>query len=135
MEQTSGVTFGENGEIVLDGFTISRTELSSGDGIGVTLFWHAAIPIDSRYKVFVHLYGPDGSLVAQHDSEPGENSAPTDGWTPGQTVIDAHGLLLPLDAAAGTYQLAIGLYRPEEGTRLPTSTGEDPLPLQEIVVR
>src|SRR5574341_530026 len=120
IQTQSGVQFGEAvpSGIVLDGYTLSAETLSPGEGLGVTLFWHTETPVDAHYKVFVHLYAPDGTLIAQHDSEPGGNMRPTDTWPVGETIIDAHGLLLPLDAQPGTYTLAVGLYRLDNGTRL-----------------
>jgi mannosyltransferase len=128
--------FGES--IRLEGFSLSDTALAPGEALGVSLRWAADSPVGARYKVFVHLYAPDGvTIVAQHDAEPGGGLAPTDGWTPGQVVQDNHGLLLPPEAMPGVYQLAVGLYD-VEGNRLPVtldgaSVG-DRLTLAEVMV-
>jgi mannosyltransferase len=123
--------------ITLERFALSADTLSPGEALGVTLFWRADTSLDVRYKVFVHLYAPDGSLVTQHDSEPGGDLAPTDSWQPGQVVADNHGLLLPRRAATGVYRLVVGLYT-FEGERLTvTQDGRplgDSLLLCEIVV-
>jgi hypothetical protein len=101
------IPFGE--AITLEGYTLGETELSGGDVLPVALFWHTAVPLAQRYKVFLHLIGPDGQLVAQRDSEP------------------------------GAYTLLLGLYDMADPTaRLPvyTPTGAmDALPLAEITVR
>jgi mannosyltransferase len=130
------VRFGE--AIRLDGFSLSDTALAPGEALGVSLRWAADSPINERYKVFVHLYAPDGvTIAAQHDAEPGGGLAPTDGWTPGQVVRDNHGLLLPPEAAPGVYQLAVGLYD-ADGNRLPVTLDGAPvgdwLELAEVVV-
>lgn len=117
MDTQIGATFGEN--IILDGFTPNATTIQSGDGLGVTLFWHATQTLDTRYKVFVHLYAADGALIAQHDSEPANFTHPTDTWEAGEIVIDLHGLLIPLDVPSGDYRLAVGVYGSEDGQRLP----------------
>lgn len=138
MATPSGAQFGAPPGITLEGYTLSAERLTPGDGLGVTLFWRADVAIDARLKVFVHLYATDGTLVAQHDAEPANNTRPTDGWQVGETVIDPHGLLLPLDAPPGTYQLAAGLYRQEDGARLPVTLDEEPtgdtVPLARISV-
>ncbi len=121
----SGARLGDPPAIWLDGYTVSEAAAAPGDGLGVTLFWGADAPIAARLKVFVHLLGPDGTLVAQHDSEPANNRAPTDGWQPGVVVVDPHGLLIPLDAPPGEYRLTAGLYLPD-GTRLPVSVDGQP---------
>jgi hypothetical protein len=112
--------------------------LNPGDGLGVTLFWHAEEPIGTRLKVFVHLIGPDGQIVAQHDAEPANFARPTDTWQPGETVIDAHGLIVPVDAPPGNYSIVVGMYRIDDGLRLTVSLTEEPigdsLPVAEITI-
>lgn len=131
----SGARFGE--AITLEGFALSVERLAPGDVLGVTLFWRTDAPLETRYKVFVHLYAPDGTIIAQHDGEPGGDLAPTTTWRPGETLIDNHGLLLPVDAPAGVYRLMVGLYDFGDN-RLPISLdGEvvgDSLPLGDIPV-
>ena len=116
VEKPSGAHFGDS--IVLEGYALSAETLAPGEALAVTLFWRPLAPINVRYKVFVHLYGPDGAIAAQHDGEPGGGLRPTDTWTSGERIADRHGLLLPPDAAPGTYTLAVGLYD-AEGSRLP----------------
>ena len=116
-EALEDVIFGDT--IRLVGFTLSDERLSPGEALGVSLFWETDAPLEVRYKVFVHLYAPDGvTIVAQHDSEPNGNLSPTDSWVPGERITDNHGLLLPPDAEPGTYRLMVGLYD-FEGNRLP----------------
>ena len=92
-------------------------------------------PLDARYKVFVHLYAdPAAPPLAQHDSEPGGGLAPTTDWTPGETIIDRHGVLIPASLAPGDYTLAIGLYDvADPQARLSTDQGER-LPLATVRV-
>lgn len=133
-QTTSGARFGTS--IILDGFALSAATLGPGEGLGVTLFWHTNAPLEKRYKVFVHLYGPDGALVTQHDSEPANFTAPTDGWLPRQTVIDYHGILIS-SAPPGTYTLMVGMYDPA-ADRLPISSdsklADNRLSLAEITI-
>lgn len=118
VERPSGARFGE--AIVLEGYALSAEALAPGEALAVTLFWHTEAPLNMRYKVFVHLYGPDGNIAAQHDGEPAGGLRPTDTWAPGEQITDHHGLLLPPDAAPGTYTLAVGLYD-TAGNRLPVT--------------
>jgi hypothetical protein len=96
--------------ITLTGYALSADALRPGDVTGITLFWSADAPLDTRYKVTVQLLAPDGRLVTQHDAEPGGNRALTTTWTPGQTVIDTHGLIVPSNLLPGEYSLVVGLY-------------------------
>ncbi len=104
----SGARFGDH--ITLTGYALSADRLTAGDVLGVTLFWTTDAPLEVRYKVTVQLLAPDGSLVSQHDAEPGGNLALTTTWTPGQTVIDLHGLVVPPDRAPGQYTVIVGMY-------------------------
>jgi len=92
----------------------------------LTLFWRAGAPLQTRYKVFVHLYAdPDAPPPAQHDGEPGGGLAPTTAWTPGATVIDRHGILIPADLPPGEYTLAVGVYDAgDPAARLQSPQGE-----------
>ncbi|MBN1120050.1 MAG: glycosyltransferase family 39 protein [Anaerolineae bacterium] len=123
--QISGAVFGES--IRLAGYTISSESLVPGDALAVTLFWETDAPIEKRYRVFVHLYKPDGTIATQHDGEPNSSLTPTTSWVPGETVIDNHGMLLTGDAAAGVYPLMIGLYDAESGDRLPIELAGEPV--------
>lgn len=102
----------ENGQpITLIGTALDRTTYVPGDALTLSLFWQTAASLDTRYKVFVHLYtDATAPPLAQHDSEPGSGEFPTVDWQPDDMVIDRHGLLLPPDLPAGTYTLAVGLY-------------------------
>jgi hypothetical protein len=134
IDQASGAKFGE--AIVLDGYTLSAASLKPGQALGVTLFWHTGAHIPIGYKVFVHLYNPDGTILAQHDGEPGGGLMPTHQWQVGRQVVDNHGLLIPPGTPPGEYGLAIGVYD-EHGTRLEVMTGQaigDKLPIATIRV-
>lgn len=102
------LAFGE--AITLLGYTLNRDELPAGDILPLTLFWQTNAPLDTRYKVFLHLVGEDGLPVAQRDSEPVGNLAPTTSWQVGQLVADNHGLLIPFGVGPGRYTLLVGLY-------------------------
>lgn len=137
MDTAVHIPFGDS--ITLVDYTLNKTNLKPGDIVPVTLFWQTAVPLDKRYKVFLHLIGPDGQLIAQRDSEPGGGLNLTTIWAPGEMVIDNHGLLLPADLPPGRYTLWLGLYDIADPTaRLPvlTPTGQtDAFPLAEITVR
>lgn len=119
---SADVRFGD--DIVLEGYALSAETLQPGDALAVTLFWRTDSELWAHYKVFVHLYYPDGTLAAQHDSEPAGGLAPTDSWAPGEQVADNHGLLLPADAPPGSYTLMVGLYS-ASGERLPLDASVD----------
>lgn len=116
----TALRFGDN--VILTGYTLSSRTVRAGDILQLSLFWQAEAAPDTRYKVFLHLLDAQGRLVAQRDSEPGGGLALTTTWTPGERVVDNHGLFIPLETPPGRYMLRIGLYelgKPE--ARLPVS--------------
>jgi len=79
----------------------------------VTLYWLGLREMGENYKAFVHLLGPDGAVIAQHDGDPLGGYTPTSRWRPGEIIADRHLLTLPEDLPAGEYGLRTGLYQVE----------------------
>jgi uncharacterized membrane protein len=103
-------------QMELRGYDVSQT----GQDLTVTLYWRALAPMPVDYTIFVHLLGPDGQLVAQHDGGPWwEVSLPTSTWQPGEELRDRHVLNLPPDLPSGTYRLQVGVYYWQTLERLP----------------
>ncbi len=114
-------------EIALRAYTIEPEEAQPGDLIRVELSWEALEQPSGRYKVFVHLVGPDGQIAAQVDREPGGGMSLTSTWTPARGVFtDRYGLLVPLEAPDGPYQLLMGLYDLSGAPRLPLTVDGQP---------
>lgn len=111
------------------------TTLQPPAAVTVTLAWRAEAEASTSYRVFLHLLGPDGSLVAQSDGEPANWTRPTTGWLPGEIILDERTLQLPDDAPPGEYTLSCGLYDLETGTRLTTADGSDAVRLTTIAVQ
>jgi hypothetical protein len=124
----------QNG-IILRGYSISPAEFQPGETINVSLFWETKQPIDENYMVFVHLLDEMGQIKAQSDSLPRAGAYPTGWWQPGMVVEDAHSLVLPKDLSDSVYQLVVGLYRGEDGVRLPLANGSDSLRVGLVEVR
>ncbi|MEZ4709045.1 MAG: DUF2079 domain-containing protein [Caldilineaceae bacterium] len=108
--------FGE--QIVLDGVTppalVDRA-------ITFTLAWRATAPLPDDYTAFVHLLDAADNNVAQLDWQPHDalGLLPTSNWIVGQPVVDTQMLPLPDELPPGEYRLIAGLYRWQDGTRLP----------------
>ncbi len=86
----------------------------------VQLVWQSLAPLATSEKVFVHLVGPDGSVLAQSDALPADGYG-TEQWVEGEVVIDEHRLPLRPDLPPGDYRLRVGMYDPATGARLPAS--------------
>jgi mannosyltransferase len=120
---SDAVHFGD--DITLEAYSLSTARVQPGDFVQMALSWQTDAPLSTRYKVFVQLLNGDGVLVAQHDSEPVGDSAPTNTWEPNRVYTDLHGIVIPVNLPAGEYRLIAGLYNsdnPQE--RLPVGEGD-----------
>ncbi|OQY32525.1 MAG: hypothetical protein B6243_07360 [Anaerolineaceae bacterium 4572_5.2] len=106
-------------EIALAGYEISPKEINPGDTVNIVLYWRSLEPADFDYTVFVHLISSDGTVYAQHDSQPANSQIPVTQWTAGEVIADPHTLTVAANAPPGEYQLRIGMYRWDTGERLP----------------
>ena len=99
-------------------------EIKQGDPLRVVLIGEAtAVPL-THYSVFVHLLDESGAIVGQGDGPPVGGDYPTRLWEPGELIVDEHKMVIDLDAQQGSYHLAIGWYRLEDGIRLPVRDEE-----------
>jgi hypothetical protein len=104
--------------ITLLGYDLSSLIVQPGQDLMVTLYWRAESHGNDWFKVFTHLVGPDGAVVAQHDSPPAEGAAPTSQWLAREVVTDQHTISIPADASGGECTLYVGMYSPDTGERL-----------------
>ena len=115
--------------------------IAPGDTFRVALTWQVQGTVGGNFKVFVHLFAPDGTLAAQSDAIPVYWTYPTTAWQPGETIRDVH--IIPLDAELprGDYRVLAGMYDPVTGARLPlrdaegTPLADDAVPLFILRVR
>jgi hypothetical protein len=108
-------------------------DLTPGAPLTITLVWRAEEQTPTSYHVFLHLVGPDGTLIAQSDGIPADWTRPTTGWLPGEYVADTRTLTIPPETPAGDYALSAGLYVPG-GERLAAPDGSDAIPLTTITL-
>ncbi|MBA2389493.1 MAG: hypothetical protein H0V67_04470 [Geodermatophilaceae bacterium] len=108
-----------NDSIQLIGAILPAPNYKAGQEIPLALNWYTNTRPQGRYKIFTHLIGPDGTLRAQRDLEPGEGQLPTNGWARGEYITTRYGLALPGDLPPGRYELRVGLYDPPTNTRVP----------------
>jgi len=99
--------FGEVAQLL--GYDVEPAE----PGLRVRMVWKALSETPVSYSVFVHALGDDGRIRAQVDVMAG-----TDNWVPGEFVTATYDL-----PSAGDAKLAIGLYDPRTGARLPVCPG------------
>lgn len=111
--------FGDQASLV--GLDLPQAQVKAGESLPLTLYWQAAGTFDKNWTVFVHLIDHNGQIVSQQDQTPGGGQFPTTGWLPGEYLVDPYTLHIPADTPAGreAYRLEIGLYDPNDFSRLP----------------
>lgn len=112
----------ENGWIQLDGYALTPESYPGGELL-LALRWESLRPVEHNYHVFVHLLNANNDKLAQRDGQPVQWMRPTSSWQPGEVIVDRYALLLPADLPVGSYSIAVGLYDPITGQRLPVSAG------------
>jgi len=132
VEHAAAVPFA--GNIRLVRWASSNGPVRPGDVVRLRLDWETASPLAADLHVFVHLLGPQGHPLAQHDGVPAAGRRPTPTWRPGERITDRHGVALPMDLPAGEYLLVAGLYDPTTGERLALPDGGDHVQLGHVVL-
>jgi hypothetical protein len=108
-----------------------------GQPAALTLFWESLAQTETDYTIFVQLRNANNNTVASADHTPFLGAVPTSRWLPGAVIKDVTYLDIPPNLPPGEYRLAIGLYRPDTGQRLPVSgdtSGENAILLGPITL-
>jgi hypothetical protein len=103
------------GEVVqLLGYHLAQV----GDETHLKVYWAAQTPLSENYKVFVHVADAQEAIVAQRDQIPANGARPTSTWLPQEVIVDSYALSIP----AGVYNVWLGMYDPNTGSRLPAQS-------------
>lgn len=103
----------------LIGYDLPAGPIRPGTDVRLTLYWEVLGRVGGDYTVFIHLLDASDVRVGQGDGPPLNNAYPTSFWAAGESLADAHRLTIPANAAPGRYRIAVGLYDPISGQRLP----------------
>ena len=112
-------------QIDLFGFNLDDHRLVPGQTLDLTLFWSPQGRPTRDYTVFIHLLDHAGQIQGQADSPPASGVYPTSVWDAGEFIADSHSISLPPNLPAGEYTVAMGLYDPQTGQRLPITDEND----------
>lgn len=97
----------------------------------LTLYWQTDQALQQDDAIFVHLLDAQGNLLAQADGAPYEGLYPLSHWLPDQIITDAR----PLPDTAGLSSIAVGIYSPVTGQRLPAADAAgQPLPDNRLLI-
>lgn len=112
-----------------------------GQTMTVSLVWRASAEGLPALTTFVHVLSAEGKLAAQSDSPARGGFYPTRVWTTGEIIPDQYTLRFDHNVSAGRYLLAVGMYDPHSGQRLPAfdaagvTLRDNTILLQEIMVQ
>ena len=107
--QPIGARFEQGPELV--GAAVEPLVVTAGESVLLTLEWRADAPVPVDYTVYTHLLAPDGTLIAQSDSQPVGGTRPMTGWAAGEVVRDQYAIVVPAGAPIGEgYILRVGIY-------------------------
>ena len=116
-----------------DAILLTHTEVTqAAETWRVGLCWESTAPVAEDYTVFVHAYAADGTLLGTGDSPPMRQAFPTSAWQPGDRILDPHTLTWDEDGAPAL--IAVGLYHPETGARLPAAQAGTRLPNDAAII-
>jgi hypothetical protein len=108
------VKFGDTAELL--GYSLKQ----NGQGLTLITYWRAGDQIVTPLQMFVHVLGPDGSIMAQQD----RLDVPAFGWHSGDTIAQVQRINLPPEIQSP--EVGIGLYNPATNTRLPVTVAGQP---------
>ena len=108
-----------------DGIVLRALDASllNGNTLLVSAVWQAETAQAGDLVVFTHVLDASGNLLAQHDGVPAVGFRPAAGWQPGELIADDHWIVLPEGGLPAGGTLSVGLYRPQDVTRLDRGDG------------
>ena len=106
-----------------------------GDAQELVMTWRSNAPMTQDASIFVHLLDDAGNLLGQVDGAPYQNRYPTSAWRAGQIIEDRRGLSEAVADLAAVERVAIGVYDPASGVRLPAMDADgEPLMDDALIV-
>jgi hypothetical protein len=109
------------------GYDLDTSRLRSSGGITLTVHWQARAPVARNLTLFIHVLDAAGNRIGQADVPPAGPRDPTATWRPGRFVTGVHHVPVWGNVLRGPIWLAVGLYDPQTGARVPLRGPPDPL--------
>lgn len=121
--------------ILLRGYVISNASTRPGSYVRITLYWQCIAPSENDYTVFIHLIESSGKVVLQIDSPPQNGTNRTNTWQPGAIIKDPYRFVIPNSFPAGTFQVEVGLYTPNDLKRVTVADSDHFVLAQTVSVK
>ena len=90
---------------VLQGYDLRTPTVSAGDVVQLVTLWQVQ-GAQEGVRLFTHLLGADGALLAQAD----RLDAPSEAWVSGDWLLQVHEFVVPVETAVGEYPITVGMY-------------------------
>ena len=100
-------------QIRLIDYELDTTAVRPGETLEISLTWSAAEPISKDYAATVQIFREGGEKIGQNDTR-----LPTSTWQVDARVTDLRTIMISPEAAAGVYQIKLGVYDPETVSNL-----------------
>jgi hypothetical protein len=113
--------------------TLRRAE-TPPQAVEPVFYWQTSSPLDRNYSIFIHLLDEAGETIGQLDGVPYNGLYPPINWQPNQIITDRRALPPAFDRTH-LAAIAIGIYDPTTGERLPATTADgQPLPDNRLIL-
>ena len=122
MPLTDNVQLGE--AIKLAAYEIER----AGDKLLIDVYWIADDKISADFYTFIHVAQRDQAPLFQDGGIPVNNARPTSTWRRGEMIHDSYEIALSADFNDPGYNVAVGLFDPADGVRLPITVNGERVP-------
>ncbi|MCS6911203.1 MAG: hypothetical protein NZM11_11665, partial [Anaerolineales bacterium] len=95
------------------GYEQSPLRVRPGESVFFTFYWKSEAPLAEDVTPFLHIGSglKDSAFVVGRDGRPCQGFYPTSRWRLGDVVPDRFAVIIPAEAAPGTYPLVVGWYR------------------------
>jgi hypothetical protein len=117
------------GPAQLVGATYPLTLDPAAESLAVTLYWQTNSPMTDELEVILHLVDDNRQVWGDGTARPNDWAYPTTFWRPGLDTVAVQQSIRLLDSPPpGRYWLAIALFNPATGQRLPLTEGQSDSP-------
>jgi hypothetical protein len=126
------------GEIIFHGYSLPDAPFAPGQRFPLKLIWQAQTAPAHDYAIFVQLRDERHITLVSADHQPYRGLLPTSSWPARAVIQEVVWLELPPNILPGTYQIYVGLYRPNNLERLPVlndRSGENALVVGPIKIQ
>ncbi|MBN1993510.1 MAG: glycosyltransferase family 39 protein [Anaerolineae bacterium] len=104
-------------------------------GDTLVLYWQTDQFLEQNDTIFIHLLDAEGNLLVQADGVPYDGLYSLSDWLPQQIITDARPIGSRLASPDSLHAIAVGLYHPTTGERLPAADAAGkPLPNNSFII-